>query len=88
MLRSPSPSSCGYLYYIAFVDAYTRYTWMYHLINPVPLKPRYTWMYLLRHKSDATQALNQFLKLVQTQFITTVKAFQYDNGREFLPFTK
>lgn len=28
---SPTPSSCGYTYYITFVDATTRFTWIYFL---------------------------------------------------------
>lgn len=53
---SPAPSSGGYLYYIAFVDACTRYTWIF----------------FLKRKSDALQAFIQFHKLIQTQFTINI----------------
>ncbi|GAU30708.1 hypothetical protein TSUD_39320 [Trifolium subterraneum] len=72
-LWGPAPfvSYYGYSYYIAFVDTYTKYTWIY----------------FLNQKSDALKAFNQFLTLIQTQFQATVKAVQSDWGGEFRPFT-
>lgn len=69
---SPSPSSCGYLYYIAFVDAYTRFTWIY----------------FLNAKSDALHAFTQFHSQIQTQYSEKLKAVQSYFGGEFRPFTK
>lgn len=65
------PSSCGYNYYIAFVDAHTKFTWIY----------------FLKQKSEALQAFKQFLALIDTQFSTKSKALQSDWGGEFRPFT-
>lgn len=69
---SPSPSHGSYSYYIAFVDACTKYTWIY----------------FLKHKSDALNAFKQFHSLVQNQFFITIKSVQTDWGSEYRPFTK
>lgn len=45
---APYTSTCGYSYYITFVDAFTRYTWIY----------------FLKQKSDAIVAFNQFYTLI------------------------
>lgn len=68
---SPEPSSEGYLYYIAFVDAHTKYTWIY----------------FLKTKSEAIRAFTQFHTMIHTQFGATIKALQTDFGGEFRPFT-
>ncbi|PNX89556.1 retrovirus-related Pol polyprotein from transposon TNT 1-94, partial [Trifolium pratense] len=68
---APFKSYYGYNYYITFVDTYTKYTWFY----------------LLNQKSDALKAFTQFLKLIQNQYQTSVKAVQSDWGGEFRPFT-
>jgi histone deacetylase 1/2 len=72
-LWGPAPfvSHNGYNYYISFVDTYTKYTWIYFLVQ----------------KSDALKAFTQFLTYIQTQFKATVKAIQTDWGGEFRPFT-
>lgn len=51
-LWGPSPyvSSCGYSYYITFVDAHTRFTWIY----------------FLKKKSEAINAFKQFHTLITT----------------------
>lgn len=69
---APYTSSNGYNYYIIFVDAYTRYTWLY----------------FLKHKSDAFKAFTQFHTLIQTQFQHKLKAIQSDSGGEYRVFTK
>lgn len=73
-LWGPSPfiSSYGYSYYITFVDAATRYTWIY----------------FLKHKSEAFCAFKQFYKLIETQFNSKLKVLQTNGGGEFRPFTK
>jgi histone deacetylase 1/2 len=60
-------SHCGYSYYIAFVDACTKYTWVY----------------FLKQKSDALTAFTQFNSLVNTQFQTKIKSVQSDWGGEY-----
>lgn len=69
---APYLYSSGYSYYIMFVDACTRFTWIYFLKN----------------KSDALAAFNQFHTLIKTQFSATLKAIQIDWGGEFRVFTK
>ncbi|KAI3500548.1 hypothetical protein L1887_36372 [Cichorium endivia] len=65
---APIASTDGFLYYVIFVDDYSRFTWFY------PLK----------RKSDFAQTLSTFLTFVQTQFGCKVKEFQSDGGTEFL----
>lgn len=73
-LWGPSPiiSSCGYTYYITFVDWHTKFTWIY----------------FLKQKSDSIRAYTQFLSLIETQFSTKVKSIQSDWGGEYRPLTK
>jgi len=63
-------STEGFRYYFVFVDAYTRYTWLY------PLKL----------KSDALAIFKSFHKLVELQYTAKLKALQTDNGGEFKAF--
>lgn len=49
---APHPSSSSFSYYITFVDAYTKYTWIY----------------LLHQKSEALHTFKFFLCFVKTQF--------------------
>lgn len=69
---APSPSHGGYFYYVAFVDACTKYTWIYFLKN----------------KFDAISAFKQFHSLVQTRFSKEIKDVQSDWGGEFRTFTR
>ncbi|KAJ0912622.1 putative RNA-directed DNA polymerase [Helianthus annuus] len=68
-LWGPAPimSTDGYLYYVIFVDDFSRCTWFY------PLKA----------KSDFFSILGVFLNFVQNQFSTTIKVFQSDGGTKF-----
>ncbi|CAJ2657636.1 unnamed protein product [Trifolium pratense] len=65
-LWGPAPfvSHNGFSYYIAFVDTFTKYTWIY----------------FLHQKSDALKAFNQFLTYIKNQFQTSIKAIQSDWG--------
>lgn len=65
---APFTSTDDYRYYILFVDDFSKYTWIY------PLK----------HKSVALEAFKHFITYVKTQFTKTIKAFQFDNGGEFI----
>lgn len=69
---SPSPSSNGNSYYIAFVDAYSKYTWIY----------------FLKHKSDAISSFILFKKYVKTQLYGKMKSIQSYFGGEFIHFTQ
>jgi len=69
---APFTSRTGYKYYITFVDAHTRFTWIY----------------LLKNKSETLDVFKQFRAMVVTQFNLPIKAVQSDGGGEFTPFTK
>lgn len=62
---APFESSNGYRYFVHFIDA----------------NSRYTWIYLLKNKSDVSTVFHQFKKMVELQFNTKIKALQSDNGR-------
>ncbi|KAJ0799808.1 putative RNA-directed DNA polymerase transcription factor Lambda-DB family [Helianthus annuus] len=64
---SPIKSVDNFVYYVAFIDDYSRFTWLYPL----------------RAKSDFFNALSIFVPFVQTQFSTKIKVFQSDGGTEF-----
>lgn len=63
-LWGPSPVQCiyGYTYFLTWVDAYSRYTWIY------PLKI----------KSDTLTTLVQFKALVELQCRLKIKSVQTD----------
>jgi histone deacetylase 1/2 len=64
---SPIPSVSGYKYYLIILDDCSHYSWTFPL----------------RLKSDTFSTLSNFFSYVATQFGTTIKAIQCDNGREF-----
>ncbi|CAH9083274.1 unnamed protein product, partial [Cuscuta epithymum] len=72
-LWGPAPvlSFDGYSYYISFIDAFTRYTWIY----------------FLKKKSDALIAFQNFYQYILNQFSVSIKAVQSDWGGEFRSFT-
>ncbi|KAG5528833.1 hypothetical protein RHGRI_029481 [Rhododendron griersonianum] len=57
----------GSVYYVSFVDDYSRYTWVY----------------LLTHKSDFYQVYRTFHMMIQTQFSATIKILRCDLGGEY-----
>ncbi|KAG8477106.1 hypothetical protein CXB51_030102 [Gossypium anomalum] len=70
-LWGPASVACeGHLYYVSFVDMYSRFTWVY----------------LVKRKSQALECFSQFQKMVATQFGKTIKKFQSDWGGEFRAF--
>jgi hypothetical protein len=64
---SPISSVSGYKYYLIILDDCSHYSWTFPL----------------RLKSDTFSTLFNFFSYVSTQFGTTIKAVQCDNGREF-----
>ena len=64
--RVPSPS--GHLYYIVFVDDYTR-------VN---------WVYLIKDRSQVLDIVRQFTQEIITQHSTTSKVIQTDNALELV----
>ncbi|KAG8483232.1 hypothetical protein CXB51_022211 [Gossypium anomalum] len=70
-LWGPASVACeGHLYYVSFVDMYSRFTWVY----------------LVKRKSQALECFSQFQKMIATQFGKTIKKFQSDWGGEFRAF--
>ncbi|KAL5775594.1 hypothetical protein ACOSP7_013151 [Xanthoceras sorbifolium] len=63
---APILSLDGFRYYIIFVDAYTRFTWLYPL----------------RLKSEAFSKFVHFKKFAELQFNSKIKCFQADIGSE------
>lgn len=59
---SPKPSRNGHSYNIAFVDAFTEYTWLY----------------LFKHKSNVIHAFKLYHKYVATQFNSNMEDVQSD----------
>jgi hypothetical protein len=64
---SSIPSVSGYKYYLVFLDDFLHYLWKF----PLQLK------------SDAFTTIAHFFSHVATQFGTSIKAVQCNNGREF-----
>ena len=64
--RVPSPS--GHLYYIVFVDDYTRVSWVY----------------LIKDCSQVLNIVHQFTQEIITQHSTTPKVIQTDNALELV----
>jgi hypothetical protein len=73
-LWGPSPvcSRSGHKYYIFFLDAYSRYTWLFPI----------------SHKNDALPIFLQFQKYVKQYFNLKIKIVQSDWGGEFRSLSK
>jgi len=65
-------ASDGSMYYIAFLDAFSRYTWLY----------------LITSKFQATTIFLRFKLLVEKQTGFLIKCIQTDNAKEFISLTK
>ncbi|KAJ0568794.1 putative RNA-directed DNA polymerase [Helianthus annuus] len=65
--RYRTPSLTGANYFLTIVDDFSRSVWVY----------------LLKRKSDASNCLISFQKMVKTQFNKNVKRIRCDNGGEF-----
>ena len=68
---SPMLSYSGYRYYISFIDAFSRFNWIF----------------LLKHKSDGLQTFSNFKTQVELQLGYKIKAIQTDCGGEYRAFT-
>jgi len=66
--KQPIPSYGNLLYYITFIDDFTRMGWISFLKN----------------KSDASNALKEFVTFAERQFRTTVLSIITDNGGEYI----
>ena len=72
---SPVKSRNEYLYYVSFVDNFSRFTWIY----------------LLKTKSDVTSVFKQFKVMSENLLGTKIKMLQSDWGGEYqglVPFLK
>jgi hypothetical protein len=63
-----TPSLGKSLYYITFIDDFTRYTWVR----------------TLKRKEDSVQAMREVVKEVERQFDSKVKRIKSDNGGEYI----
>src|ERR1044072_4884628 len=68
---APYTSQNGFKYYMSFVDAHTRFTWIY----------------FLKVKSEAFTIFQQFKLMAELQFGHKLKSLQTDWGGEFRSFT-
>ena len=73
-LWGPSPvcSRTGHKYFISFLDAYSRYTWLFPI----------------SHKNDAISIFIQFQRCVERYFNLKIKSVQTDWGGEFRSTSK
>lgn len=69
---TPLPSLNGNRYYMSFVDAYSKFTWIFPINS----------------KSDALSTFITLKHLVEKQLDASIKAIQTDWGGEFRSFTK
>ena len=69
---SPHNSSQGFKYYVHFIDAYSRFTWIY----PLTLK------------SQVKDVFTLFQKHVELAFDRKIKCVQSDWGGEYRPLAK
>jgi hypothetical protein len=61
------PSLSGSLYYVSFIDDFSRKTWIY----------------FLRKKSEVFEKFKEFKALVENQTDKKIKVLRTDNGGEF-----
>ncbi|KAL5845744.1 hypothetical protein ACOSQ3_009268 [Xanthoceras sorbifolium] len=69
---APILSSNGFKYYVSFLDAYSRYTWVY----------------LLKAKSEVYHVFLKFKTQVELQFSHKILTLQSDCGKEFMVLSK
>ena len=65
------PSYAGYTYYVSFIDAFSRYTWIF------PIKS----------KAETIVVFKNFKSMVELQLNTKIKSIQSDWGGEYRPFS-
>ena len=62
-----SSSLSGYVYYVSFIDDFSRKTWIY----------------LLKRKDELFSKFKEFKALVENHIENKIKTFRLDNGKEF-----
>ncbi|MCZ2221959.1 DDE-type integrase/transposase/recombinase, partial [Corynebacterium pilbarense] len=73
----PSSSISGYVYYVSFIDDYSRKTWIY----------------FLKSKDEVFSKFKEFKALIENLFVRKIKILKSDNGgeytsKEFVAFCK
>ena len=63
----PIPSLGGYLYYVSFINDFSRNTWLY----------------FLKKKSEVFSKFKEYKALVENQTGRNIKVLRTDNGGEF-----
>ena len=61
-------STGGLLYYITYIDDFSRKTWIYYL----------------KHKDEAFEIFKEFKVLIKNQLGKRIKIFRSDNGGEYM----
>ena len=64
---SPVTSLDGYRYFLSFIDDYTHCTWLY----------------LMKTRDEVPRLIQNFCRMVETQFNSKVKILRSDNAREY-----
>ena len=62
-----SSSLSGYVYYVSFIDEFSRKTWIYFMKN----------------KDEVFSKFKEFKALIKNHTEKKIKTFRSDNGREF-----
>ena len=58
------------LYFVVFLDDYSRYSWIFNM----------------KYRSKLLQVYSNFAKMVETQFFKRIKNFQSDNALEYTQY--
>ncbi|XP_028548626.1 uncharacterized protein LOC110093684 [Dendrobium catenatum] len=65
---APVPSNQGFLYYVVFIDDFSRFTWVFPM----------------RHKSEVFEIFQKFKTYVEKQTQFSIKCLRSDGGMEYL----
>ena len=63
----PSSSLSGYVYYVSFIDDFSKKTWIY----------------FMKKKDEVFNKFKEFKALIENHIENKIKTFRSDNGGEF-----